>query len=97
MVAFQRQDGCIVHVLKYESFYPLKTPRERQLVRMQLLVSLTRRVTLSQDGKEMLRNFETPNPRTYNRTKGYLFPKGHTRECTQLRASRLLCSFPPCL
>ncbi|GAQ81838.1 20S proteasome regulatory subunit beta protein [Klebsormidium nitens] len=33
---------------------------------------------ITKDGKEMLRNFETPNPRTYNRSKGYVFPRGHT-------------------
>eukprot|EP00898_Chlorokybus_atmophyticus_P004828 jgi/Chlat1/5346/Chrsp35S05207 len=32
----------------------------------------------SNAGKEYLRNYEKPNPRTYMRTKGYEFPRGTT-------------------
>lgn len=38
---------------------------------------------ITQDGAEMRRNMETPNPRTYTRTKGYVFAKGHTKILSQ--------------
>eukprot|EP00850_Spirogloea_muscicola_P016321 SM000131S26751 [mRNA] locus=s131:306424:307864:+ [translate_table: standard] len=37
------------------------------------------------DGREYLRNYEKPNPRTYVRSKGYSFSKGHTPVLTTNR------------
>lgn len=31
-----------------------------------------------QEGKEYLRNYQQPNPRSYTRSKGYDFKNGHT-------------------
>lgn len=33
---------------------------------------------ITKEGKKMLRNYETPNPRPYRRPAGYNFPKGYT-------------------
>lgn len=34
---------------------------------------------ITKDGVEELRNYQKPNPRPYAHSKGYIFPKGHTK------------------
>jgi 20S proteasome subunit beta 2 len=33
---------------------------------------------ITKGGKEYLRNYQHPNPRSYTHLKGYNFPRGHT-------------------
>ncbi|GBG90508.1 hypothetical protein CBR_g50853 [Chara braunii] len=37
---------------------------------------------ITKDGKEYLRNYEMPNPRTYVKKNGYVFSRGHTAVLT---------------
>jgi len=45
-------------------------------------------------GKEYLRNWETPNARTYTRAKGYSFPPGTTKLATRAIPSASAASLP---
>ena len=43
-----------------------------------MLVTSLMWTLLLQEGKEYLRNYQQPNPRSYTRSKGYDFTNGHT-------------------